>query len=635
MRKAFVRVSQSFKEARSISIASLFLVPLIYFPWLFSSFTQGKELTFKAILLIGILGVLLLNFKSKEWKLKAIGNSLLFTVLCLQITLHGVTNFASENAMVSIFGTFSRGEGYIMDLYFFAFVIWNGLFLKPTGLRLALGAFWLSALLLSIYAILQKMGIEWFFQNYATNLFQDRVFSFSGNPSLLGQLLALAVVVGVYRVTRARARKSAAFYALGTGLMLFALFLSGTRSAVLALGVMALLATIRYRKKLYGALKAWWKWLIPGLIVLIPLGVWSAPEGRFDISQLSLRSLESRFEIWDGVTTLIQEHWVLGYGQETLYIHFPEVIDKGFFTLEENINISVDRAHNELLEEIYSHGFLAGVLYLFMFALLLKIFFTAKEPEKMVLSGLLLTNVIQNQLSFPDPSIAMLVAFAWGGLVALESKETTVTLPPKLQKSKPLKIAVFSLGVLMLGLLTYHTVVKPFETHRQYTLYKETRSYAEAIEHLKGALEISPYYSELWYELTFSDPSSMGRALANLLEIDGPSGDVLAWQGNFYAESEPELAAEFYLRALEKNPSHPNWIRAFADMLYDQGDCETALYLYAQYLEAVPDYWKWVLDLEARSKTELDSYETFFKHVPYFWGTLEKIEKCQTQLTAE
>ena len=67
-------------------------------------------------------------------------------------------------------------------------------------------------------------------------------------------------------------------------------------------------------------------------------------------------------------------------------------------------------------------------------------------------------------------------------------------------------------------------------------------------------------------------------------------------------------------------------------MLYDQGDCQTAVYLYAQSLEVVPDYWEWILKLEKLTETEQKSYETFFKHVPYFWGTLEKMETCENQL---
>lgn len=167
-------------------------------------------------------------------------------------------------------------------------------------------------------------------------------------------------------------------------------------------------------------------------------------------------------------------------------------------------------------------------------------------------------------------------------------------------------------------------------SHYHYTLYKGSKPYTQAVEHLKTALEWTPHFSELWYQLIFLDPSSMGRALANLEEIDKGSGDLLAWQGNFYAKEDPQKSADYFLAALEKNPENANWIRAFGDMLYDNGDCETASYLYAQYLEAVPDYWKWAMDLEAHSEAEQKSFETFFKHVPYFWGTFEKMESCQS-----
>lgn len=198
-----------------------------------------------------------------------------------------------------------------------------------------------------------------------------------------------------------------------------------------------------------------------------------------------------------------------------------------------------------------------------------------------------------------------------------------------------MRVFITSLGLAFVAFLGYQNIFKPFMSYRLYTVAKEnyTEDYAIAVNSLKEALAWTPYYSEPWYELMFIDPSSMGRALENLELIDGDSGDVLAWKGNFHSQTDPQLAADYYIRALEKNPYHPNWIRAFADMLYAQGDCETALYLYLQYLEAVPDYWKWAVDIEEHSSTEQKSYETFFKHVPYFSGTLEKVEICREKLT--
>ena len=227
------------------------------------------------------------------------------------------------------------------------------------------------------------------------------------------------------------------------------------------------------------------------------------------------------------------------------------------------------------------------------------------------------------------------MAFSWGALVMLESKEIQVLSP--IYAHKKVRISLTVLTLILVALLAFQTVVRPLWSHRLYTISHQNYSedYEVAVNSLKGTLAWTPYYSEPWYELMFVDPSSMERALQNLEVIDGKSGDVLAWNGNYYAESNPQLSAEYFLQALEKNPSHPNWLRAFGDMLYAQGDCETALYIYSQYIEVVPDYWKWTLDLDEYSSAQQKSYETFFKHVPYFFGTLEKMETCRASLNSD
>jgi O-antigen ligase len=618
---------QAIKEACTLPGVSLFLVPLIYFPFLQSSFTQGKELSFKLLLLGAFCFLLAYALKKSKLHVRTIGDSALFTFLLAQLVLHAFSNFLSDTPLVSMYGTFSRGGGFIFELYLFGFLLWNAFFLSQERLQKVLKLLWLSASLVALYAGLQKLGADFLFQNYATNLFQGRVFSSLGNPSLLGQFMSLSTVLSFYLFIQEKQKSRKVIFALSGLWMLTVLLLSGTRAAVLGLLGLGALLAIKYHKQIWQLLrKNLWK--VTLLIPLFALVLLFTPAGRFDLSSLSLRSLYSRFEIWKGTADLVEEHWVLGYGQETFYIHFPEVVTKEFLTLEEDVNISADRVHNEWLQEIYDHGIFAGLLYLVLLVVLFKKFFTSNRAEEILLSALLLTNSFQNQLSFPDPTLQVLVAFTWGALIALESRETTLQwFWPKRKQ-----VLAACVGGLLIVVLVFQTVARPFAAHFYYTKAQHNTEYETVITAMKSALTWAPYYSELWYELMFLDPSSMERALQNLEVIDGESGDVLAWKGNFYAESDPQLAAQYFLDALEKNPYHPNWLRAFGDMLYANGDCETALYIYQQYIEAVPDYWKWTLDLESYTEAQQKSYETFFKHAPYFFGTLEKMEACSNRL---
>jgi len=352
------------------------------------------------------------------------------------------------------------------------------------------------------------------------------------------------------------------------------------------------------------------------------------PRDRFSLSDAALRSFNSRLEIWNGTINLIKKKPLLGYGEETFYIYFPEIITKKFLTLEENININADRIHNETLEILFSHGIFALLVYLTLLIVIFRLFFKTKNKLIVLLSLLIIANNIQNQFAFPDITISIIIAFCLGGLIASQAKNSE----EKIIEVKRWKRYLLALMVLLLSIyIGVFTIYKPYMSQLAYADSRKNYSvdYSIAVNKHKEALKYTPYYSELWYELMFIDPSSMERALFYLEQIDGNSGNVLAWKGNFYADEDPQKASEFYTKALEKNPYHPNWIRAFADMLYKNGDYENALYLYNKYLEAIPDFWEWKDNSDKRKQ---NSYETLLKNTPYFWGIIEKINNINSIL---
>ncbi len=625
-------VKKFLEEAYIAPIAlSLFLVPLFWHPSFIYSFTQGKELLLKAVILITLSGLALSLIYKKSFTIKKITTSSLFLLLLLELVIFVVTDLLSNTPIVTLYGTYSRGFGFIMELFLFLFVMYCALGLSEEKITKLLKVAFFSAVLVSIYAILQKPGLNPFFWNYDTNIFAGRVFSFLGNPSYLGQFMLLQTLTGGYLTFVEKDNEARYSYLLGTTLAVIALFLSGTRTALLGLIIALLILGIKYAKFIYGHIKTHKK-IVVGLVLVAGIIFAILPNDRYSLSALSMRSLNSRMQIWDGTIDLVKDHPIIGYGGETFYIHFPEIITKKFLTLEENTNISADRVHNETLEILFSHGIFAVVVYLAIFILLLKIFFRSKNKVAPILALIIIANIIQNQFAFPDITIATLIAFCFGGLVSLETKEE-VAVKFSL-RARAISAVVIFLICIVIGVVT---IYRPFMSQLAYAKSKEsyTVSYSTAVIKHKEALFYTPYYSELWYELMFIDPSSMERALHYLEQIDGNSGNVLAWKGNFYSKTDPAKASEFYTMALEKNPYHPNWIRAFADMLYSTGDYENALYLYEKYLDAVPDFWRWKDQLEDHTLKEQKSYNAFFKQSPDFWGVINKIEYITSILEAD
>ncbi len=615
-------IKKNHKEAYIIPIIlSLFLVPLFWNPSFIYTFTQGKELFFKAVIICTLLGMASTFFYRKKISFKKITNSPLFLLLILQISIFAVTNIFSSTPTIALYGTYSRGFGFIIELFLFVFLIYCALTLSEKVISKLLKIAFASALVISIHSILQKFGIDPFFSHYSTNIFAGRVFSFLGNPSYLGQFMLLQTIIGGYLTLTAQKKYFKYLYFLGTVLFITTLFLSGTRTALLGLAITIFLITIRYAKCIFNLIKIHKKVTLLGVLI-ISLIFALLPKDRYSFSDISMRSLNSRIEIWDGTLDLIKKRPILGYGGESFYVYFPEIITKEFLTLEENINISADRIHNETLEVFFSHGFFALLIYLAILGYMFKIFFKSKNKTEIVLSLLIIANIIQNQFAFPDISISVLIAFCFGGILSLNKKDQ-ITITFKTWQRILLGIVMVSI-CLFIGFMT---VFKPWMSQISYSKSKENYSidYVVAVNKHKEALYYTPYYSELWYELMFIDRSSMERSLHYLEQIEGDSGNVLAWKGNFYSKTDPDKASEFYTMALEKNPYHPNWIRAFADMLYKQEDYENALFLYNKYLKSIPDFWEWKDELEDHSAREQNSYESFLKQTPYFWGVIEKI----------
>lgn len=429
------------------------------------------------------------------------------------------------------------------------------------------------------------------------------------------------------------------FFGVGMLLCFVGIVFSETRSSLLALAAIVILIAAKW---VFGKnlqfLKKYALKIILGVILFVSLIIFVFQNnlidtGRFSFSSHALRSLSSRLEIWSGALELIKEA-PLGHGLDTFYIYFPNKAGKTFFSLEEDINLSADRIHNELLEVTFSGGMVAGLFYLFIAVYLFIFFFRSRNTLLSVLSLSLLANIFQNQFGFPDITLLVFTAFLAGGMIALTSKDFVFHFP--LRRQIAIKSGLFLITAASCAVVFFYTVVKPLFSHLNYTFYKEFApiSYDLSIESLKTALYFTPQYSELWYELMFVDPSSMKRALDALEKIDGSeTGNLLAWKGNYYTSIDEQKAYAYYEKTLQINPNHPNWVRAYADALYQNKRYSEALALYERYLTLIPDYWKWGDRINELSPEEKRKYEVFKKNVPYFDKLIEKIEKLRHDLS--
>lgn len=222
-------------------------------------------------------------------------------------------------------------------------------------------------------------------------------------------------MLGIFFIVQQKEQAKKIWYTLGTVLIFAALWFSQTRTSLVALVVCALLSAIKYRKNILNVVKNLKKnqkvFAVIAAIALVTVIVF-LPKDRFSFDDEATRSLNSRFEIWKGAVNLIEQKPWFGYGQDTFSIYSPQIITKQFLTLEEDLNLAIDRIHNELLETVFSYGIFAGIAYVCFFLFLILKFLKTKTPWSALFALLIIANIIQNQFSFSDIAISIFISFS-------------------------------------------------------------------------------------------------------------------------------------------------------------------------------------------------------------------------------
>ncbi|HPJ16910.1 MAG TPA: O-antigen ligase family protein [Candidatus Woesebacteria bacterium] len=231
-----------------------------------------------------------------------------------------IASLLNSSLTISIFGQYYRYQGIITLFCFLEF--YYLIVISKYQISKVKALIFLSGILNCLFVIGQFLfNSASFYGRYTANL---------GNPNFTGGFLALCF--GFSNI-------------LFFPLFLVAILLTGSRSALLALGVMMVI-------RLFGLIKN--KKIASVFILAIVLGLVLVFPKR------EISSFDSRFEIWNKAIVAIGNKPVIGYGVENFDRAFTSVLGNLDFDLK---NIRVDKAHNELLEYTVAGGILAGLLY--------------------------------------------------------------------------------------------------------------------------------------------------------------------------------------------------------------------------------------------------------------------------------
>ena len=219
-----------------------------------------------------------------------------------------------------------------------------------------------SALLVSIYGILQYAGID--FLAWCGN-FYPRIWSTLGNPNFLAAYLAVLLPIGIYQYVRT----GSIFYLSALLLNIVALFLTASRagavSAVVGVGFAVLILKRQSQFKKYLKLLA---------LILIAVLIIFGTLNRSRISEIATRyissfdikesNVASRLNQWSTGVNMFLEKPLFGWGKNGYYIHFRRYMNEEFLKYTSDLSVP-GYPHNYILQILVDGGIIFSLFIIF------------------------------------------------------------------------------------------------------------------------------------------------------------------------------------------------------------------------------------------------------------------------------
>lgn len=342
----------------------VFLVP-IFFGFVFITehpFDFQKMVLFK-IFLIGLIFLSLIKYLLAENKKEI--NKIIWEFIkkywfwpSILLIFYLISISWSINPAISFWGSLDRQFGWISLALFFLFSFFlslNLLFFENRRKRIKtiLLIVSVSATLVSIYAVLQFLGIDFLIWNEPATI-TKRAFSSLGQPNFLGSFLLLTMALPFYFITKDNKFYFKILGFLFFGLQFLALIFSGSRGAWIGFltGFLLVLGYLFFKrnKKIL---------IIGGLIFVILLFALFLGSNNFSQRfkssfDFSSGGASARISLWSASLEGIKKNpW--GYGienQKDILVGYYNA-DWGTFN---KVNVMFDRAHNIFLDILLEVG---------------------------------------------------------------------------------------------------------------------------------------------------------------------------------------------------------------------------------------------------------------------------------------
>jgi putative inorganic carbon (HCO3(-)) transporter len=635
-------------------LAIIFLTPL-YFAFFLtgnSVFVLNKMILFKSLtILLGLMFVFKImihpvgigNIKIELAKRKY----LLFPIFFLfSLTIVTLASFCWE---LSFWGLYSRQEGLVSFIYylvFFFLLLANiNTFSQLKRLFISVG---LSSFLVSLYAILQIMGIDAFSWKEPAWL-TGRAASTLGQPNYLGSFLLLAIPFPLYLLYKHRQDRLRYLWGVVVAVNIAALYFTKSEAAWLGAGVFLLsvfMAHIWFRIADTGRKKLVLVSVAVAAVIVSSFLAWRVlDDSRF----IKTGSVAARVNIWQGAVQAIAEHPFLGWGLDNQRNALASYYEKDW-AVYGNINVIPSRAHNIFLDILLAGGMFYLVFYLALLYLFFKLLYSNlslsyyRKQDNMQAVNLLLLGGFVGYLTSLLFGFAVVTThiYFWFYLAVL------ITINNRLQNVKPVEKEEQALSTLPSGVKIFLMILIVLGAgvflRKQFAYlaadhYFQNIKTAHAGDRYLQMLKLDGYIKDLairddYYQgetslmLAKRVEDMKGSPLAKLGEevlkdaLEEMSGSrvyedvyIKAQVYTALASSEEsyyfDQAEQVYKKLLSMAPEVPGNYRAYANMLAKKGEYKKALANYQKALDNTPSTDNPYMNGDHTKKVKREKYSSY------------------------
>lgn len=355
-------MSTSFFAKFQVPLFVLLLASSCLLVWpfpLFDQFEYPKYLAFLACSLL-LLTAQLLIAERRWWKQLPVG--VLLPLGCLFFGQFIALIFSSDISL-SFTGALFRYQGFLTQIFYLLLFLCSFLFFTTTSetehKRLIQ---WVVALLVgtTIFSFLTLFHI---FPLFDPAAFEQRLFGTLGNPNYLASFIITLFPFFLFLFWQRKVK-----LVFGSVFFLFALFLTGSRSALLALSVSGISIFFLMKKNKAISFSRHSPLLPLLLFLLLGLSLFFHPytRQRFSLDPVNFTSFSTRLDLWQAGIKLYRAHPLTGVGQDMIPSHINSYLPD---QVRLNTDSYVDRIHSEPLDILLMTGplTLLGYYGLFFF----------------------------------------------------------------------------------------------------------------------------------------------------------------------------------------------------------------------------------------------------------------------------